>query len=385
MRPLALATVIVLLALAGCSEAVDAPVATPRGSSPDPVLGPPIRLEPFLAGLQMPLLVTHDGDEGELFVVEQGGIISRVVKGEREEWLDVRESTAASGERGLLGLAFEPDADRAYVSYTDTRGDSILERVRADGSREEILKVDQPYSNHNGGHLAFGPDGMLYYGLGDGGSGGDPQGNGQDKDALLASLLRLDVSGESGYRVPEDNPYGTLVWAKGLRNPWRFTFDRATGDLYIGDVGQNRIEEIDFVPAGEGRGANFGWNVYEGSSRYGLPVGNTFSEHWPPVAEYTHDDGCSVTGGYVYRGDAYPTLDGAYFFGDYCSGRIWAMQQVGAEWRVAQLLDTDASISSFGEDADGELYVVDHGGEVLRLIGTGAPLPFGRLTAPASS
>lgn len=374
MRPVLLALLVVATA-AGCTEAVDAPVATPQDATPDPVLGPPIRLERLLEGFSMPLLVTHDGIDGEIFVVEQTGRIWRVVDGERKEWLDLSASTVAAGERGLLGLAFEPEGDRAYVSYTDTRGDSVLERVRADGSREELLKVDQPYSNHNGGHVAFGPDGMLYYGLGDGGSGGDPQGNGQDKDALLGSLLRLDVAGDTGYRVPPDNPYGTLVWAKGLRNPWRFTFDRETDDLYIADVGQKRIEEVNFVPAGEGNGANFGWNVYEGSTRYGLPTGSTFSEHWPPVAEYTHDDGCSVTGGYVYRGETYPSLAGAYFFGDYCSGKIWAMKQTSGAWRVAELLDTELSISSFGEDSRGELYVVDHGGDVYRLIGTGAALP----------
>lgn len=373
------------------------PPGTPTAASPTPPAamepGPArLRLDAFLDGLSRPLLVTHAGDDsGRLFVVEQTGRILLVRGGKvaDEPFLDIRERTVATGERGLLGLAFPPRHEEdgvAYVSYTDTSGDSILARYRlANGTRdrldrdseEVILKVDQPYANHNGGHVAFGPDGMLYYGLGDGGSAGDPQGNGQNPNALLGSLLRLDVDVATGYAAPEDNPYKhgngrAEVWAKGLRNPWRFSFDRATGDLYIGDVGQNKREEIDFQPANAPGGANYGWNIFEGTERFKL-IGEPFSETTAPVAEYpTREEGaCAVTGGYVYRGAAIPPLVGTYLYADYCSGKMWGLRFADGAWRSEPLLETGLQVSSFGEDEEGELFVVDHGGRVLRVVADG--------------
>ena len=364
----------------------------PRGA------GPAISLEPFLDDLSSPLLATHAGDEsGRLFVVEQTGVIRAARNGTliAEPFLDVSELTLASGERGLLGLAFSPDHardGRVYVSYTDTAGDSRLVRylVRPDApdvadaaSAEVLLTVPQPYGNHNGGHIAFGPDGFLYYGLGDGGSAGDPEENAQDPHALLGSLLRIDVAPAGAYAIPPDNPFanGTdgapEVWAKGLRNPWRFSFDRETGDVYIGDVGQRGWEEIDFVSAAGARDGvlNFGWDALEGTHAY-EPRPPPFSPPTPPVAEYARSDGrCAVTGGYAYRGDAMPHMWGAYLFADYCAGTIWGLRYLDGAWRVAELMQADARISSFGEDEAGELYVVDHGGRVLRVVDGGGALP----------
>jgi glucose/arabinose dehydrogenase len=358
-----------------------------------------VRLSPVLDGFQSPLLLVDDpATRGEAYVVEQGGRVWRVAQGVRDPapFLDLTPLVRSGGEQGLLGLAFGPAGEtprRLYASYTDAQGDSVLARYLLDAeghvdpaSAEPLLKVDQPYANHNGGHVLFGPDGFLYVGLGDGGSAGDPQGNGQDPHALLGSLLRLDVRPATGYAIPPDNPYAEgrdgrpEVWAKGLRNPWRFTFDRETGDLYIGDVGQNKVEEIDFQPAGQGRGANYGWNVFEGASRYKL-LGSPFSDPVPPVAEYGHEDGCSVTGGHVYRGAAVPALRGVYLFGDYCSGSLWGLvHKADGTWAMAKLLDTGLRISSFAEDEDGELYVVDHGGSIQKVEAGPGTLP-----APLSS
>lgn len=366
-----LGLLVLVLLLAGCARPGSLPPAASPTALP-PVLGPPVQLEPWLSGFEQPLLVTWDA-EGIAYLVEQGGRIYALRGEERALWLDLSGEVSTGTEQGLLGLAFEPDGERAYVSYTDARGDSKLERRLADGAREVILTVDQPYANHNGGHVLFGPDGFLYYGLGDGGAAGDPQGNGQDPDARLGSILRLDVSDATGYRPAAGNPWGD-AWAKGLRNPWRFSFDRETGDFWVADVGQNAIEEVNVLRAPVQPGANFGWSVYEGTRRYAL-VGDTFSAHTPPVAEYTHDDGCSVTGGFVYRGAAHPQLQGVSFFADYCSGKLWALREKADGWRMVQLLDTDLRVTSFGEDPRGELYVVDHGGGIHRLVGTGAALP----------
>lgn len=352
------------------------------------------RLVTVADGFRRPLLVAHAGDgSGRLFVVEQGGII-RVIKDGAvltEPFLDVSElvSPAARSndytERGLLGLAFYPNyAENGlfYVNYTDRSGNTVVARYtvspdnpnRADPeSAAPLLYVPQPYSNHNGGHMAFGPDGYLYISLGDGGSGGDPQGNGQNLGALLGKILRIDVNVDEGYAVPPDNPFLNRsdarpeIWAWGLRNVWRFSFDRETGDLYLADVGQNRWEEINFQPASSPGGENYGWNAYEGAHVYsGQPPA---SEVVMPVLEYDHRNGwCSVTGGFVYRGESIPALQGYYLYGDWCTGTVWATQtDSGEAWQAAIVMESGRQISSFGEDEAGELYLVDYEGAVLRL------------------
>nr|MDQ3957927.1 PQQ-dependent sugar dehydrogenase [Actinomycetota bacterium] len=308
-------------------------------------------------------------------------------------FLDVSDRTEGGGEQGLLGLAFHPrypDNGRFFVNYTDTNGDTVIAEYRRSrrrygqarrASERILLQVDQPFSNHNGGGLEFGPDGFLYIALGDGGSAGDPQGNGQRKDTLLGKILRIDVGprGADGYAIPEDNPFAGQptargeIWAYGLRNPWRISFDRRTGDLWIGDVGQGEWEEVNREPAGSAGGLNYGWNVKEGRSCY--PAGSDCTvpgvteDMTDPLAVYSHADGCSVTGGYVYRGDAYPVLRGSYLFGDYCSGKVWSVVAGGPDRQEpVELLDTDLSISSFGESVTGELFVTDlGGGRLLRV------------------
>ena len=371
-------TLTVALLLAGCATPDVVPTPTPPATRTAPTSsaapeGTEVRLELVADGFSRPLGLTHDA-EGALYVVEQDGKIWKLSGNERALWLDLDERVGSQGnEQGLFGLAFEPGSARSYVSYTDVEGNSVLSRLDADLREEVILRVDQPYGNHNGGHIAFGPDGYLYFGLGDGGSGGDPHGNGQDPNALLGSLLRLDVSGASGYDAPPDNPYvggggKPEVWAKGLRNPWRFSFDRATDDLYIADVGQGAWEEIDYVPAGTGAGMNLGWAAFEANERNNLRA--AFSEVTPPVHAYPLrvDGHCAVVGGHVYRGAASPALEGEYLFGDHCSGEIWGLRFVEGAWRVRLLLDTELNITSFGEDAEGEMYVVDRGGAIYRVL-----------------
>ncbi len=347
------------------------------------------RLEPVARGLTRPLAVASSGD-GRLFVVEQGGRV-RVVKDgvlAGRPFLDLSDRVSRGGERGLLGLAFAPDftsSGRLYVTYTDLRGASVLERftVEAGADRVEpgtgavLLRVDQPYANHNGGGLVFGPDGYLYWGLGDGGSAGDPQGNGQDPATLLGTILRLDVAGDGAAPAP-GNPFlgrpgaRPEVFLYGLRNPWRFSFDRATGDLYIGDVGQNAFEEIDRIPAGTGGGQNLGWNVMEGERCYRPPQGCRTEGLTLPIVSYPHEPGwgTSVTGGYVYRGTAIPSLKGAYLFADFGSGRLWsARPSSGDAWQVELVLDTGGNVAAFGEDDAGELLLADYGrGIVYRLV-----------------
>jgi glucose/arabinose dehydrogenase len=383
-------------ALGACSS--EEPDATPTPSGSTPATTSPaapaafdlskvrIRLSRFIGGLDSPLFVATARDgSGLVYVVEQGGRILAVDGSgrRRSTFLDISSRVSCCGERGLLGLAFHPDFKsnrRFFVDYTDRNGDTVIAEFRASSttradasSQRRLLHIDQPFANHNGGMLAFGPDGFLYIGMGDGGSGGDPQNNGQSLDTLLGKILRIDVDGGSPYSSPSDNPFAGRsgarreIWDYGLRNPWRFSFDRATGAMFIGDVGQQEFEEIDVEPKASG-GRNYGWRQMEGSRCY--TSGCSRSGKIAPIAEYSHALGCSVTGGYVYRGSRYPTLNGAYFYADYCSGRIWALDAAAASRgtsRVRQLLDTGSSISSFGEDESGELFVCDLGGTVYRL------------------
>jgi uncharacterized protein (TIGR03437 family) len=293
-------------------------------------------------------------------------------------------------ERGLLGLAFPPgfaQKQRFYVDYTDLNGDTIVAQYRvssnpdvADAASETVLlKIAQPFANHNGGQVRFGPDGYLYIAMGDGGSAGDPLGNGQNRGALLGKLLRVDVESDPGrVRIPPDNPFvnvaGTRpeIWAFGLRNPWRFSFDRAAGDLWIGDVGQDSYEEVDFQPASSHGGEDYGWNLMEATHCY---VNNCNKNGLTlPVAEYPHTEGCSVTGGFMYRGRSSPGLRGVYLYGDYCSGRIWGIERQGTAWVNRPLLASAFGITTFGEDDAGEIYVADAAaGAVYRIDGSRAP------------
>ena len=344
------------------------------------------------SGFSRPVFVTHTGDgSARLFVVEQSGAI-KIIDGSAVldiPFLDVSglisQSAIGGGytEQGLLGLAFHPDyAENGlfFINYTDQNGNSIIARYAVSGddpnvadpnSAEQLLYVQQPYSNHNGGHMAFGPDGYLYVSFGDGGSGGDPQGNGQNLSTLLGTILRLDVNTNEGYAVPDDNPFvddnaRPEIWAWGLRNVWRFSFDRVTGDLYLADVGQNQWEEIHFQPASSPGGENYGWNAYEAS--YAYSGEEAASDVLWPVLEYDHSSNrCSVTGGYVYRGEMVPGLQGTYLYGDWCTGTIWAaLPNPGSEWNADISLESGRQISSFGEDEAGELYLVDYSGSVLR-------------------
>ncbi len=347
-----------------------------------------IELEEVVSGLDQPLGLVAPGDGSErLFIVEQAGRVlvleDRAVR--EVPFLDLSSSVRCCDERGLLGLAFHPDYESNglfFVNYTDRAGDTVVSRFSvssADPNRADIdseialLTFDQPFANHNGGHIAFGPDGYLYIASGDGGSGGDPQNNAQSLDNLLGKILRIDVDG-SPVAIPPDNPFvndssaRAEIWAFGLRNPWRFGFDRETGDLFIGDVGQNAVEEIDLQPAGSPGGENYGWRRMEGSSCFNPSNSCDTGDLVTPILEYRHDQGCSVTGGYRYRGSRSPGLEGVYVFGDFCSGRIWgATPGAGGEWSFRQLADTDLGIASFGEDEDGEIYAVDLGGAIYRI------------------
>jgi len=337
-----------------------------------------------VARLDAPTALAQRPGFDELVVAERGGTV-RVLDGGRAgaPIVDLSDETTTDGERGLLGIAFSPDGSHLYISYTDERGDSRLDEWATGpgvgdvdaGSRRNVLAVDQPFPNHNGGNIVFGPDGLLYYGLGDGGSAGDPGQRAQDPDELLGKILRIDpeASGDDPYAVPADNPFAGgggrgEIWVTGVRNPWRFSFDRQTGDLWVGDVGQNAEEEIDRLPAGQARGANLGWDRLEGNRPFeGEPPPGAV----PPVFTYGRDEGYSVTGGYVYRGSAIPGLAGAYVFGDYGAGVVRALTVRGSEVTAERPLGVEtgpASLVSFGEDVDGELYVLSLGGPVYRLV-----------------
>ncbi len=357
-----------------------------------------LRLEPVYNGFQLPVFLTHAGDgSGRRFVVEKTGKIWVIDNGAvlATPFLDLRARITTSGnEQGLLGMAFAPnftETGHFFVNYTDRQGTTVVERYTvtpADRNRADpqsaftVITVAQPASNHNSGMLHFGPDGYLYAPLGDGGAANDRFGHGQNPDTLLAKILRLDVTSDptQPYLIPADNPFVNAdwngrpvrdeVWAIGLRNPWRTSFDRATGDFWIADVGQNQIEEVNVVRPGAPGGYNFGWPIMEGRSCFNATIcdqeGLTL-----PVVDYRHVGGnCSVTGGYVYRGSAFPQWNGIYFYGDYCSGRIWALAPDGGSgWSNAEVLDSDLTISSFGEDEAGELYALDYGrGVIYRLV-----------------
>ncbi len=377
--------------------------------APTNITWPALALTPYVGGLVQPVAITHAGDNsGRLFVVERAGRIRIVKNGALvpTPFLDI-SSRVQSGytEQGLLSVAFPPGyASKGYfyVDYTALTGvgDTVIARYRitanpdvADPNSEQvILKITQPQVNHNGGQLQFGPDGYLYIGMGDGGGGGDQHGtvgNGQDPSVLLGKLLRIAVEPTSvgpsnppgpfviglpmvfsnpvsAYSIPATNPYVNTpgyrgeIWAMGVRNPWRFSFDRSTGDLYMGDVGESSWEEIDFQPAASTGGANYGWRILEGNHCFNPPTGCTPPAHYSaPVAEYSHTFGCAVTGGYVYRGPGSPSMQGMYFYGDYCSGRIWGLENGGTGWQTQQVAQAAINISSFGEDQAGNLYVAD--------------------------
>jgi glucose/arabinose dehydrogenase len=416
LRSLAASAVLLLVA---CSTPSPTPAQTPGGSgvgsapgasspampsaSAEATQAPPRRVPQRLAlekvadGLESPIGITNAGDgSGRLFVNEQGGRV-RVIEADGtlrpEPFLDISDRLVAGGERGFLGLAFHPGFEangRLFVHYSRAGdGATVVSEIQArpdhqsadPGSERVLFTVAQPYVNHNGGQLAFGPDGYLYIGLGDGGAGGDPLGNGQNRRVLLGKILRIDIDGEAApgraYGIPRDNPYaaegidpgGGLpeIWAYGLRNPWRFSFDPENGDLYIGDVGQSAYEEIDRA-AGDSRGGeNYGWNVMEGRHCYAAEACDQ-DDYVKPIAEYSRRFGCSVIGGFVYRGSDFPELQGIYVFADYCSGIMFALNPAAGPAEPRQLLETDLSIAAFGTDEDGELYLVDRlGGTVQRV------------------
>ena len=344
------------------------------------------QLQSLVSGLDAPLFVTHAGDSsGRLFILEQGGRI-RILNDStlrESDFLDLSAEVSRGGERGLLGLAFHPSYEsnrRFFVSFTDPLGDLIVAEYQASASdsnqadptsKRIILRVrHRQFSNHNGGMLAFGKDGFLYIGTGDGGGGGDPLGSGQRRSTLLGKVLRIDVNTTRRYRVPRSNPFfgergvRKEIYALGIRNPWRFSFDRVGGRLLLGDVGQGAREEVNLIV----RGGNYGWNQREGTLCYEPSTGCKKRGLITPVSEYGRELGSSITGGYVYRGPTLTGLTGRYIFGDFISGRIWTLTKTRRKpWRRELLLETNLAISSFGEDETGEVYVVDYGGTVYRL------------------
>ncbi|MEO8437428.1 MAG: PQQ-dependent sugar dehydrogenase [Chloroflexota bacterium] len=358
----------------------------PSGVTPD--------VSVAIKGFAAPLDIANAGDgSGRLFVAEQAGRIRVVKVGALVErpFLDIHERILSGGERGLLGLAFHPDYPtdpRLFVDYTDLEGNTVVSSFRVSatnadaadaGSETVLLHINQPFANHNGGATVFGPDGMLYIAMGDGGSGGDPQGNGQRLDTLLAKILRIDVDPPAGstmpYAVPPDNPFVSTagakpeIWLTGLRNPWRMRFDRATGDLWIGDVGQGQWEEVDVARAGV-NGLDYGWNIMEGAHCFNQPAGCDETGLTPPVAEYDHDVGCAIIGGVVVRDPLQGRLNGGYLFGDACSDNLWLMDPSGDGHRDPVLAaKMGRSISAIGEAEDGSVYAASLTGELLRISG----------------
>jgi glucose/arabinose dehydrogenase len=387
----------------------------PAQSAIQQVNWPEISTQAWAENFERPVVITHAADDSErIFVVEQPGRIMIIENGlvNPVPFLDIQEQVKCCGEEGLLGLAFPPEyAEKGhfYVYYTRLDGNNQVSRFFTSSdanivdpdSEEEILFLHHPsYSNHNGGQLAFGPDGYLYIGTGDGGGSGDPEDNAQSLASLLGKILRIDVENAHStpimgdfwfyipllavgndlparaYTLPPDNPFLTEaqaqpeIWALGLRNPWRFSFDRSTGDLYLADVGQSLREEVNFQPASSTGAENYGWNILEGSLCYSPSTGCIPPLNYvPPVAEYDHSLGCSITGGEVYRGSEYPTLQGIYLYADFCSGRLWGLVNDGSGWQTQELLDTTFQISTFGSDENGNLYLADlNAGQIYRIV-----------------
>jgi glucose/arabinose dehydrogenase len=357
---------------------------------PTPTPAPLLALQAIVTNtLDQPLGLANVSDgSGRLFVLEKRGLV-RILSHDQllpAPFLDIHERVSIRWERGLLGLAFEPGRpERFYINYTNRQGNNVIARYHlspdpnlADPASEEILlTVQQPEANHNGGQLAFGPDGYLWIGIGDGGKANDFYQQGQNPHTLLATLLRIDVRGERGYRIPTTNPYdgedgAPAVWAIGLRNPWRFSFDRATGDLWLADVGQYQWEEINHVPS-TAAGLNYGWPIQEATHCFKTdPCQQT--DLVQPIAEYSHQEGCAITGGYVYRGQAIPALQGHYLFGDFCRGRLWTIPADSRPGTIPKLmLETKLPITSFGEDETGELYLTSYDGGLYRIVASTNP------------
>jgi len=359
------------------AQSFDPCSATPTGTTPD------IEFAFVAGGFEEPVFVTNANDgSNRLFVVEQSGVIQIIQNGTRfpSPFLDIRDRVRPGGEQGLLSMAFHPnyaENGRFFVNYTRrSGGDTVISEFNVGNDpdislRDEriILIIDQPFPNHNGGQIQFGPDGFLYIGMGDGGAGGDPLNHGQNLSTLLGSMLRIDIDNGDPYGIPTDNPFlnnssaREEAYAFGLRNPWRFSFDRCDGRLFLGDVGQDRIEEVDIIISG----GNYGWNTMEGTECFesdaciqgGLEL---------PINEYFHSIGRSITGGYVYRGTNFPDLAGRYFFGDFVSSQIWSLTEVSPnQWERQEMLDLDIFLSTFGEDEDGELYAAGFDGSVYRI------------------
>jgi glucose/arabinose dehydrogenase len=365
------------------------PTAPPASTQPpQPTAAPTIAWQQIANGLVRPTDLADPGDgSGRLLVLEQVGRI-RVLKDGTvlpQPFLDIQSQVGSNGnEQGLLGIALHPkfkDNGYFFVNYTDGNGNTVIARFTASkdfqsadpASQKVLIQVQQPFPNHNGGSMVFGPDGYLYMGLGDGGSQGDPHLNGQNPNTFLGKILRIDVDQGQRYAIPKGNPFASggglpEVFEYGLRNPWRFNFDRQTNDLYIADVGQNEYEEINFVPAGSPGGLDFGWSFREGLHAYKgtTPAGAKLVD---PVWEYSHAEGCSITGGFVYRGGGVPGLDGKYIYGDYCSGKVWTLQRDGSgKWSSQVLMETQDNLTSFGQDQAGELYMLDQRGSVFKLV-----------------
>ncbi len=378
------------LILLGALAAVTSACGSDGGSGPPTRADSVLALVPVVSGLNAPLFLTAPpGDTTRLFVLEQSGIIRIIKNGVAlpTPFLDITALTTKGNEQGLLGLAFAPDyatSGTFYIDYTTTgggaAGHSVVARYQvsgdpdvADANGTVVITADQPYDNHNGGMIAFGPDSMLYVGLGDGGSGGDPDGHGQDRTELLGSILRIDVR-TGTYTIPPANPWANdatfrhELWNYGLRNPWRFSFDRQTGDLYVADVGQGAYEEVDIQSANSSGGENYGWNTMEGLHCYG-GTGCNQAGLTLPVLEYDHNQGCAITGGYVYRGSAVPAVQGRYFYADYCSGFLRSFRKSGGgitEQVSYPALTLTGGVTSFGEDGQGELYVMTGNGTLYR-------------------